>query len=57
MICTPCSQAEDLISALRQHTALPELAKIAIVSQAYDLHGECPGCTCRHVIPPEVIGS
>lgn len=57
MICTPCSQAGDLISALRQNTALPELAKIGTASQASDLHGECPGCTCQHVIPREVIGS
>jgi len=57
MICTPCSQAGDLISALRRNTTLPELAKIAMVSQAYDLHGECSGCTCQHVIPREVTGS
>jgi len=57
MICAPCSQAGDLISALRQNTALPELAKIGTASQASDLHGECSGCTCQHVIPQEVIGS
>lgn len=56
MICTPCSQAGDLVSALRQNTALPELAKIGMVSQASDLHGECSGCTCQHVIPQEVTG-
>ena len=57
MICTSCSQAGDLVSALRRNTTLPELAKIAIVTQAYDLHGECSGCTCQHVIPQEVTGS
>jgi len=57
MICTPCSQAGDLVSALRQNTALPELAKIGTASQASDLHGECFGCTCQHVIPQEVTGS
>lgn len=56
MICAPCSQAGDLISALRRNTTLPELAKIVMVSQASDLHGECSGCTCQHVIPQEVIG-
>lgn len=44
MICNPCAAGGDLT-----REPAPQLAATAALAR--QLHGECAGCTCQHVVP------